>query len=86
VNSLKRGLIVVFFSLGLLGVAGCSADNETEANKLAKDMGDPGKASEAKSALPSLPPAKTQKEYFERQVDPGKQMGGNYPGSEKKRN
>jgi len=87
VNSLKRGLVVVLFSLGLLGVSGCSADNETEAAKLSKDMGDPGKPSEkATAALPTLPPPKSQKEFFERQVDPAKQMGPNYPGADKKKN
>jgi hypothetical protein len=80
-------LVVALFSMGLLGISGCSADNETEATKLSKDMGDPGKANEkATAALPTLPPAKTQKEFFDRQVDSGKQMGPNYPGAEKKKN
>jgi len=84
VNSLTRGLVVALFSLGLLGISGCSADNESEATKLSKEMGDPGKANEkATTALPVLPPAKTQKEFFERQVDPMKQMGATYPQSKK---
>jgi hypothetical protein len=84
VNLLLRGLIVVLFSVGLLGVSGCSTDNETEAQKLSKNMGDPGKAADTKQ-LENLPPPKTQLEYFQRQPDPGKQMGPNYPGADKKR-
>ncbi len=83
-NSLRRGMVVVLFSLGLLGVSGCSTDNETEASKLSKNVGDPGKPSE-KVAPSNLPPPRTQKEYFDRSVDPGKQMGPNYPGANKKK-
>lgn len=86
-NSLTRGLVAALFSLCLLGISGCSADNESDATKLSKDMGDPGKPNEkATAALPTLPPPKTQKEFFDRQVDPAKQMGPNYPGAEKKKN
>lgn len=86
-NSLKRGMVVVLFSLGLLGVSGCSADNENEASKLAKNMGDPGKRNEAEKKVEpaNLPPPKSQKEYYDRRSDPGKQMGRDYPGAEKKR-
>ncbi len=85
-NLLKRGMVVVVFSLGFIGLSGCSEDNETEAQKLSKNMGDPGKPSEtAKPALPTnLPPPRSQKEFMERQPDPGKQMGTSYPGAEKK--
>jgi hypothetical protein len=84
VNSLLRGLIVTIFSVGLLVVSGCSADNETEAQKLSKTAGDPGKAADTKQ-VETLPPPKTQLEYFQRQPDPGKQMGPNYPGAQGKR-
>jgi hypothetical protein len=84
VNSLLRGLIVVFFSVGLLGVSGCSTDNETEAQKLAKTAGDPGKAADTKQ-METLPPPKTQLEAMQRLPDPGAQMGPNYPGANKKK-
>ena len=87
-NSLKRGMVVVLFSLGLFGMSGCAEDNETEATKLAKGLGDPGKRNEAEKKVEpaNLPPPRSQKEYYNRRSDPGKQMGKNYPGAENKRN
>jgi hypothetical protein len=78
VNLLTRAVVVVIFSLGLLGVAGCSTDNETEAQKLSKGMGDPGKGA-VTPKVDNLPPPKTQEEFFKRQADPKKAMGKNYP-------
>jgi hypothetical protein len=78
VNSLTRGLFVIVFSLGMFGVSGCSTDNETEATKLSKGMGDPGKGAVA-PVVDSEPPPKTQAEFFNRQADPKKAMGANYP-------
>jgi hypothetical protein len=39
VKAFTRGLCLAFVTLG---VTGCGADNETEAEKLSKTMGDPG--------------------------------------------
>jgi hypothetical protein len=78
-TSLSRGLLVVVFSLGLLGVAGCSADNETEATKLSKGMGDPGKG----AVTPKKPEEDVQSndpvKRYEQQADPKKAMGKGYP-------
>jgi len=85
VNWLKRGMVAGLLSLGLLGVSGCSTDNETEATKLSKNMGDPGKRSETEKKVEqtNLPPPKSQKEYYDRRSDPKKQMGTNYPGAKR---
>jgi hypothetical protein len=71
VNSFTRGLCLGLLSLAMLGVTGCSADNETEVEKLSKGMGDPGEGTT------KVDPSKTQtvqggyptseKEFFDRQ-------------------
>jgi len=71
--------------LGLLGVSGCSTDNETEAAKLAKDMGDPGKRLDTPKEPTNLPPATTQKEAFEQRGSAGKSMSPDYPGMKTKK-
>ena len=45
-------LCFAFVTMGLLGVTGCGADNESEGAKASKKLGDPGKAdlSEVKPA------------------------------------
>ncbi len=62
-----RGLSASLFCVGMLGVSGCGPDNETEADRLAKSIGDPGKA-DAKG-VPATEEAapKTQEEFFKRQ-------------------
>ena len=79
-NSLTRGLVVILFSLGLLGVSGCSADNETEAQKLSKGMGDPGKGA-VTTGKPDedQPPPKTRQGTSSGKPIPERQMGSNYP-------
>jgi hypothetical protein len=42
VNSFTRGLALGLIALAMLGITGCSTDNETEAVKISKGMGDPG--------------------------------------------
>jgi hypothetical protein len=42
VNSFTRGLALGLVALAMLGITGCSTDNETEAVKISKGMGDPG--------------------------------------------
>ena len=41
-NSFTRRLGLGFLALAMLGIGGCSQDNETEVQKLSKGMGDPG--------------------------------------------
>jgi len=68
----------------MFGMAGC-ADNEAEATKLSKNLGDPG-APNIKSPAAELPPASSQKEFFERSQETQKklyQKGAGYPGTKK---
>jgi hypothetical protein len=77
-----RGLSVPLLCVGLLGVLGCGPDNETEANRLAKSIGDPGKP-DAKGVPTKLQPAPTtQEEFFKRQQQQQNEMfkKGAYPG------
>ncbi len=60
-NSFTRGLSVAVFSLGLLGVTGCGTDNDTEAEKLSKSIGDPG-AANPKAKATNQPIPKTREE------------------------
>jgi hypothetical protein len=80
VNLLTRGLAIVLVSSGLLGVSGCSGDNETEVQKLAKTAGDPGAAAAPKAPASTVPTATTSDGAF-------KQNSGNmptdYPGQKK---
>jgi hypothetical protein len=72
VNLLTRSLVVIVFSLGLLGASGCAEDNETETQKLAKTAGDPGAAATRKAPASTLPTATTSDDAF-------KQNSGNMP-------
>jgi hypothetical protein len=64
----------------MLGAIGCGADNETEADKLAKTAGDPGPANpKAKSDTPVAQP-KSYEDLMKR-GDPTKSMPKNYPGN-----
>jgi len=62
-----RGLSAPLLCLGMLGVLGCGADNETEADKLAKTAGDPGKPDPKGVPATIEASPKTQKEAYERQ-------------------
>jgi hypothetical protein len=79
VNLLTRGLLVVVFSLGLFGVSGCSTDNETEAQKLSKGMGDPGKGTTTPKTPEEQPQSNDPVTRFKNRADPKKAMGPNYP-------
>ena len=41
-NLFTRGLGLGVVALAMLGITGCSTDNETEVEKLSKGLGDPG--------------------------------------------
>jgi hypothetical protein len=84
VNSFTRGLGLALLSVGMLGVTGCT-DNETDAQKLQKDMGDPGPGNPSSKVQKSdVPTPRTQEERFKQQGDPKKVMGPNYPGAKTK--
>ncbi len=82
-------LLSVVLILGLMGVAGCGADNETEADKLAKGLGDPGAVNpKAVGAERSAPPT-SQAEFKERADAQAKKNfgpGSGYPGGSKAKN
>ena len=59
----RRALLAAFGAVGMIGLAGCPADNETEAKKADAALG--GKAEEPKVKDEVLPPPKTQQEAFE---------------------
>jgi hypothetical protein len=85
VKTFTHGLCLasIILILGMIGVAGCSADNETEADKLAKGAGDPGKANTKGAGEAQAPPA-TQAEFKARQDENAKKLyskGSNYPGA-----
>jgi phage tail tape-measure protein len=86
VNSFTRGLAIVLVSLGLLGVSGCAEDNETEAQKLAKTAGDPGRPSEPKVKAPQsdLPPPRSSDEAQQQRGNARKNLPSDYPGNKNK--
>jgi len=42
VKAFTRSVCLGLAIVGMMGVSGCGPDNETEGQKLTKDMGDPG--------------------------------------------
>lgn len=77
-KAFTRGLGLVLFSSSLLGFAGCSEDNETEMQKLSKDMGDPGARNPKEKKVDQAEQPADRGERF-KQRDPKKAMGPNYP-------
>jgi hypothetical protein len=81
-------MTVLLLAVGTLGVLGCGADNDSEANQLAKTIGDPGKP-DAKG-MPKTQEAqpKTQEEFYKRQMQRTGEMfkkGGNPDSGESKK-
>jgi hypothetical protein len=64
---------------------GCGPDNDTEADRLAKTAGDPGKPDPKGIPQTQDAPPKTQEEFAQRQKDRQKQMleKGGYGGARK---
>jgi hypothetical protein len=81
VKSFMRGLTVLILCLGTLGVLGCGPDNDTEADRLAKTAGDPGKADPKGIPQTQEAPPKTQEEFAKRQRERTDDMfkKGGYP-------
>ena len=86
-NSFTRGLGLGILALAMFGITGCSADNETEVDKLSKGMGDPGQGTTTvdPSKTQTVPGGypKSQKEFQDRQGTVEMQPG-NYPLATKK--
>ncbi len=69
-----RGLSASLLCVGMLGVLGCGPDNDTEADRLAKTIGDPGKPNPKGIPTTTLEPAGTQEENYRRQQERQNQM------------
>ncbi len=79
-NTLIRGLgLGVVLSAALI-LSGCSADNETEANKLQAGTG-AAPTPEKGSTKDTGPQAKTYDDYVKQQQSNNMYSGGNYPGA-----
>jgi hypothetical protein len=84
VNWLRRGLTVPLLCVGIFGVPGCGADNESEGTQLAKSIGDPGKADAKGVPTTQEAPPANQQEFFERQKTRQKDMFEKGGGTTKK--
>ncbi|MGO9470908.1 MAG: hypothetical protein ACLQIB_13840 [Isosphaeraceae bacterium] len=62
-----RGLSASLLCVGIVGVLGCGPDNDTEANRLAKSIGDPGKPDPKGVPATLQPAANTQEELRKQQ-------------------
>jgi hypothetical protein len=74
VKWLMRGLAVLFLGVGMFGVLGCEGSNESEAERLAKSAGDPGKPEAQGVPKEKLPETNTQEEFYKRQMEQQKGM------------
>jgi hypothetical protein len=79
VKSFTRGSGLALAFAVLLGLAGCSGSNESEAARAKNDLGDSGLPT-AKGD-PTTPVPKSQAEWFQQKGDPYQQ--GGYPGTGK---
>lgn len=79
---IMRGLTIALLCVGTFGALGCEASNETEADRLTKTAGDPGKPDPKGLPKETQPPAKTQQEQYKRQMQRQMDMfrKGSYPG------
>jgi len=59
VNSFTRGFASGILALAVLCITGCSADNETEVDKLSKGMGDPGPGAKVDAPTNEIPRSST---------------------------
>jgi len=86
VKCFMRGLGASLLCMFLLGVLGCGPDNETEAQRLTKSIGDPG-APDPKGvpAVKDAAPPTDQAEFYKRQMQQQSDTfkKGGYPGAKK---
>jgi hypothetical protein len=74
---------LAFAILGMVALTGCGPDNESDAQKLAKDAGSPG-AANPNSKVETPPQPKSQLEHFQQtQQQQDKLKGAGYPGAKK---
>jgi hypothetical protein len=83
VKWLMRGLTVLLFFVGTVGIVGCQPENETEAQRLAKGAGDPGKPDAKGVPTTTVAPPTSQEEFGRRarQQTEGMLKKGAYPGA-----
>jgi hypothetical protein len=67
VKAFTRSACLALAIVGMLGVSGCGPDNETEGQKLSKDMGDPGPPGVVPKMEPK--PITSQVEHFKQTQD-----------------
>jgi len=80
VNGSMRGLGLALLMAGLLGMSGCTGDNESEAAR-AKPLGDPGIKAEVNTQAEAAP--QSPEEWMKRKGDPYQAKG--YPGTKAKK-
>ena len=78
-NKFTRGLVAGLLLAGMVGVTGCTTDNESEAAK-AKPLGDPGKVEDQGKRMP----APSSQAEWKKQLDNSYQ-GKGYPGADKQK-
>jgi len=83
VKAFIRAFCLALVTVGVLGVTGCGPDNETEVQKLAPKVGDPGKPNAGSMPEKTEAPPKTAAERAKRGPQGGQkalQQSG-YPGA-----
>lgn len=84
-KTFTRGLFAALVTLTMIGMTGC-ADNEGEATKLSKGIGDPGPVNPKAIPTETQPAPQTQAD-FKKQADEAQsklyQKGSGYPGTKK---
>jgi hypothetical protein len=85
VKFFTRGLVVFVLGLGMLGMVGCGADNESEGQQLAKSAGDPGKPDPKAVGKAGGPMPKSPEEHYQNQMKNNSLKDMGYPGAAKQK-
>jgi hypothetical protein len=83
VKFVKHGLVLFVLSLGMFVFVGCGADNDSEAQQLAKTAGDPG-APDPKSVREAGPLPTSPEEHYANQQKNNSLKNAKYPGPKQK--
>ncbi len=78
-KSYIRGLAGAFVVVGMLGVVGCGADNESDAAKVAGEKQDAGPVNPDAKKVNIPPQPKTQEEFFKNMPNPKDQAPTSTP-------
>ena len=82
-KAFNKSLFAALVTMGMLGVAGCGAENESEGEKLAKKEADPGKPAAGSIPTKIEAPPRTNAERGQRSAPTGSGAAPNYPGQKK---